>query len=99
MPLEDATRDDKPTVIRLCAGGCGARLIYVLESTEQPYAPDLHCLDGNSQYRGGHLCDDCETAVEAALASRRHQLPLGAPPESVRKGVARRPGQRRARKR
>jgi hypothetical protein len=99
MSLEDATRDDKPTVIRLCAGGCGARLIYVLESTEQPYAPDLHCLDGNSRYRGGHLCNDCETAVEAALAQRRHQLQFRAPPESVRARVVPQPGRRRARKR
>ena len=99
MPLEDATRDDWPAVLRLCAGGCRARLTYVLEATEQPYTPDLHCLDGNSQYRGGHLCNDCETAVAEALAQRRNQLQVSALPEPVRALVVRQSARRSAHKR
>jgi hypothetical protein len=72
------------TIVRHCAGGCGARLTYALESSDEPYAPDLHCLDGNSQYRGGHLCTDCETAVSEALQRRRDHLQFDELPTTVR---------------
>jgi hypothetical protein len=65
---------DEATVQRLCAGGCGVVLHYKLETSCRLYAPDLYCQDGNSAYRGGHLCNDCETVVAEALAERCEAL-------------------------
>lgn len=73
--LDTSLRDaEMATVQRLCAGGCGVVLHYKLETSCRLYAPDLYCQDGNSAYRGGHLCNDCETAVVEALGVRREGL-------------------------
>ena len=66
----DGDDTDERVVLRLCAGGCGVVLHYKLETSCRLYAPDLYCEDGNSAYRGGHLCNDCETVVAAALTQR-----------------------------
>ena len=69
--LGSSMRDtDEATVQRLCAGGCGVVLHYELETSCRLYAPDLYCQDGNSAYRGEHLCNDCETVVAKVLADR-----------------------------
>ena len=96
---DEPQNPEKLTIQRHCAGGCGARLTYAMETSDQPYAPDLYCLDGNSQYRGGHLCNDCEIAVTEALTQRRQQLQFRALPEPVRALVLRQAARRRNRKR
>ena len=97
MSEESVNQTERLTVKRNCAGGCGVWLTYALEPTEVMYAPDMYCLDGNSRYRGGHLCDDCDTAVEAVLTARRQQRQAQALPEPVKALV--RQSSRRARKR
>jgi hypothetical protein len=73
--LGSSMRDtDEGVVRRLCAGGCGVVLHYKLETSCRLYAPDLYCQDGNSVYRGGHLCNDCETVVADALTQRCEAL-------------------------
>jgi hypothetical protein len=57
------------TIIRKCAGGCGASLEYCIEDDQSPFMPDLS-MPGVA-YRGGHLCQECERVVADALALRR----------------------------
>ena len=65
---------DKDKIIkRTCAAGCGEVVHYLLTRTREPYTPDLTCLDGVTAYRGGHLCIECDAAVEEVLARRREE--------------------------
>jgi hypothetical protein len=57
------------TIIRKCAGGCGATVEYSMEDDRSPSMPELS-LPG-VEYAGGHLCQDCERVVEDALKARR----------------------------
>jgi hypothetical protein len=71
MSEQTANTTERLTVQQRCAGGCGAPLTYAVTESGRPYEPELHCVDGNSQFRGGHLCNDCETAVAEVLAVRQ----------------------------
>ncbi len=62
---------ERLTVQQRCAGGCGAPLTYAVTESGRPYEPEPYCVDGNSQFRGGHLCNDCETAVAQVLEVRQ----------------------------
>jgi hypothetical protein len=67
------SNDNDNIIKRTCAGGCGEVLHYLLVRTSELHTPDLTCLDGVTAYRGGHLCLDCDVAVEEVLARRRER--------------------------
>ena len=79
MPEQTASPHANLTIQQQCAGDCGAPLTYAITEAGQPYAPELHCVDGRSQFRGGHLCKGCETVVGEALAYRRAMNAPGGP--------------------
>ena len=102
--MSDETASEHPIIQRTCAGRCGAVLNYLLAPS-----PDLHasaptskapafvltCLDGVTVYREGHLCLECDTTVEEALARRREQRETSGKLRPTRRARARVQGGRR----
>jgi hypothetical protein len=54
-----------------CAGFCGATINYTVGTNGAGTSPDLYPGGFHVAYRGGHLCNACEKAVEATLRARR----------------------------
>jgi len=74
MPDQPAPLSELAIIQRGCSGGCGAILNYEIALISAPFVPDMHCLNGHSFFRGGHLCSGCEAAVCEVLARRREEL-------------------------
>lgn len=69
--MSDESVSEEPIIKRTCAGRCGAILHYLLAPEGESRALVLTCLDSVTAYREGHLCIECDAAVEEALACRR----------------------------
>lgn len=103
--MTDESVTEKPIIRRACAGQCGTTLNYLLAPapdlltapTSKSPAFVLTCLDSVSPYKGGHLCLDCDIAVDEALACRREkrQGEVAAKERAARKARVRSHGGRR----
>jgi hypothetical protein len=80
--VSDETVSEHSIIERTCAGRCGALLSYLMAPSPHLHASRptskapafvLTCLDGVTAYREGHLCLECDTAVEEALTRHREQ--------------------------